>query len=88
MQKPFYIYALVSHRDNRIYVGMSQDVLRRLNEHNKGKVKSTKPFAPWDLFFSEEAGNAIQARALEKYYKSASGKRKLRAILSNLPPFE
>jgi len=67
---------------------MSQDISRRLNEHNQGKVKSTKPFAPWKMFFSELAGNAMQARALEKYYKSASGKRKLRAILSNLPPFE
>ncbi|HOP03519.1 MAG TPA: GIY-YIG nuclease family protein [Tenuifilaceae bacterium] len=81
MDNPFFIYALVSQFDGRIYVGMSQDIDRRLTEHNAGKVKSTKGFVPWVLFFKELAGNAEQARTREKYYKAASGKKKLKAIL-------
>ena len=83
MDNPFYVYALVSQIDGRIYVGMSQDLRRRLSEHNQGKVQSTSPYAPWRLFFSEPVGDSEQARVKEKYYKAASGKRKLRAILAN-----
>jgi putative endonuclease len=80
---PFYIYAIVSSR-SRIYVGMSQDIDRRIIEHNTGKVFSTKPYIPWTKFFEEIVGSADQARLLEKYYKSAAGKRKLRGILKTL----
>jgi putative endonuclease len=82
MENSFFVYALVSQFDGRIYVGMSQDVDRRLGEHNAGKVKSTKGFAPWMLFFVELAGNTQQARSRERYYKAASGKKKLKAILN------
>jgi len=81
MDNPFFIYAIVSQVDGRIYVGMSQDVDRRLAEHNAGKVKSTKGFIPWIIFFKELAGSTEQAREREKYYKAGSGKKKLKAIL-------
>ena len=81
MDNPFFIYALVSQVDGRIYVGMSQDIDRRLAEHNSGKVKSTKGFVPWILFFKELAGSSEQARVRKKYYKGGSGKKKLKAIL-------
>jgi putative endonuclease len=81
MDKPFYVYALVSQRDGRIYVGMSRNVEQRLNEHNAGRVKSTKGFTPWELLHYELSGTAEQARAREKYYKAGSGKKKLRAML-------
>ena len=38
----FYVYALRSLKDLRIYVGMTQNIEIRLSEHNKGKTKSTK----------------------------------------------
>ncbi|MDY0254782.1 MAG: GIY-YIG nuclease family protein [Tenuifilaceae bacterium] len=83
MDNLFFVYALVSQIDGRIYVGMSQNVRRRLSEHNQGKVQSTRPYTPWRLFFSEPVGDSEQARIKEKYYKTASGKRKLRAILAS-----
>ena len=86
MDNPFFIYALVSQVDGRIYVGMSQDVQRRLAEHNAGKVKSTKGFAPWSLLYCELSGTADEARAKEKYYKAGSGKKKLKAILHTKVP--
>jgi putative endonuclease len=76
----FHVYAIVSKRDNRIYVGISRDINRRVNEHNGGKVFSTKAFIPWNLLYSEYAGPVEIARNREKYYKSASGKRKLKKI--------
>jgi putative endonuclease len=80
----FFVYALISRSHDRIYVGMSEDVERRLKEHNSGKVSSTKHYLPWERFYSEFAGDTSCARDLEKYYKSAAGKRKLRKILESL----
>ena len=80
----FYIYAIVSLLDNRIYVGMSKNVNQRIHEHNAGKVISTKPFIPWIMFFNQFAGDSKSARKLEKYFKTAAGKKKLRKILISL----
>jgi predicted GIY-YIG superfamily endonuclease len=53
---------------------MSQDPDARLLAHNKGKVSSTKAYAPWTRFFLEAVGdNTSIAREKEKYYKSNRG---------------
>ena len=80
----FYVYALLSNVNGRIYVGMSQDPYKRLIEHNKGKTLSTRPYVPWRLFYKEYCGPSHEAREREKYFKSSAGKRRLRAILNSL----
>ena len=80
----FYLYALVSLIDGRIYVGIAHDPEKRLIEHNSGKTKSTKGFVPWKLFYTEFCGIAAIARSREIYFKSSAGKRRLRAILNSL----
>ncbi len=68
-------------KDRRIYVGMSDNPLKRLAEHNNGKTKSTKGFVPWKLFFTKQFATRKEARENEKYYKSGSGKEKLKAMI-------
>ncbi len=51
----FYVYALRSLKDLRIYVGMTQNIEIRLSEHNKGKTKSTKGCKPWELIFCKRS---------------------------------
>ncbi len=80
----FYIYALVSEKDGTIYVGMTTDLKRRLNEHNSGKSKYSKGHSPWRLFHSELAGNSKVARLREKYFKTSAGKKRLKAILESI----
>lgn len=66
----YFIYAIKSEKDGRIYVGMSSNIERRLKEHNKGEVVSTKGFRPWILIFFENCGiDRIYARKREKYWK-------------------
>ena len=79
----FYLYAIVSERDGVIYVGISNDCLKRLAEHNSGKSQYTKGHTPWRLFYSEFVGDTTLARFREKYFKTASGKRRLKAILES-----
>ena len=79
----FYTYAISSQIRNYIYVGLSGDIDRRLSEHNSGKNKTTKPYLPFILIYSEEHETRIKARLREKYFKSGVGREKLRIIRDN-----
>ncbi|MGB3228197.1 MAG: GIY-YIG nuclease family protein [Saprospiraceae bacterium] len=74
MVERYFVYVIKSETHNRFYVGMSEDVVRRLKEHNNGKTKSTKSYKPWLLFFIEAFGSREEARKREKYLKSGYGK--------------
>ena len=80
----FFVYAIASLNRNYIYVGLSQDLARRLKQHNDGHEKTTRPYRPFLLIYSEACANRIDARAREKYWKSGTGKRKLRKMRDNL----
>ena len=73
MKCSVYIIYSIGHRKS--YVGISEDVQRRLAEHNRRSVKSTKPFVPWILVYEEVVGTITEARIKEKYLKSAAGRR-------------
>jgi putative endonuclease len=79
----FSIYAIKSIKHNFIYVGMTENLDERLVRHNKGYVKSTKRFAPFHLFYSENCEDGLEARKRERFLKSTSGKRFLKSILNN-----
>ncbi len=40
----FFVYAFKSIERNYIYVGLTDNINRRLNEHQMGKNKTSKPF--------------------------------------------
>ena len=76
-----YVYALASKNRNYIYVGMTNDVTRRLNEHNTGENRSTKAYAPFTLIYTERLSTRIEARIKEKYFKSGVGKEFLKKLI-------
>jgi hypothetical protein len=45
----YYVYVLLSEKDERFYTGSTNDLKRRLDEHNAGKVESTKRRKPLKL---------------------------------------
>ncbi len=73
-----FVYVLNSLVKNYIYVGQTNHVIRRFHEHNNGREKTTRPYAPFELINSWVCADRNSARQLEKYFKSSSGKRKLR----------
>ena len=79
----YYVYAISSLERNYIYVGLTNNIERRLSEHNTGKNKTTKPYSPFIIIYSEECSDRIEARIKEKYFKSGIGKEKLRIIRDN-----
>ncbi len=75
------VYVLESIGTNKLYTGITNNLDRRIQEHNKGKSRFTKVYAPWRLIYSETHPNYEQARLREKYLKSAAGKKFLQKQL-------
>jgi putative endonuclease len=76
----FFIYAIKSKVRNYIYVGMTNNVERRLIEHNNGENRSTKAYKPFVLIYTEAFPTRIEAREKEKYLKSGIGKEYLKSL--------
>lgn len=70
----FFVYAIKSEKDGRLYKGFTTDLKRRLKEHNQGKTKSTKGFVPWNLVYFEQVESRSLAREREKFLKSGKGR--------------
>ena len=71
----WYVYVLKSVNHPFIYIGSTNDVDRRLEEHNAGLNQSTKHCIPYDLLEAYVAVRTEEkARKLEKYFKAGSGK--------------
>ena len=79
----FTVYAISSLKPNYIYVGMTSNLEDRINRHNKGYEKTTKPYAPFKTIYTEKCNTRIEARRIEKYWKSGIGKEKLKAMLND-----
>ncbi|MCA6073473.1 GIY-YIG nuclease family protein [Fulvivirga sedimenti] len=77
-----YVYVLQSLKDRRHYVGITKDIDKRVNEHNSGRTRSTKPYRPWVLIRVEQYPTRIEARNREKYLKSGCGKELIKRYWS------
>ena len=70
----WYVYVLRSLKDNNIYIGSTNDVGRRLYQHNSAEVDSTKSRIPFTLEAYIAVKNKAKALDLEQYFKTGSGK--------------
>ena len=70
-----YVYLLrsLSH-PNQHYVGSTQDIHRRLKEHNTGGSSHTNKFVPWKCVVAICFTDDAKADAFERYLKSGSGR--------------
>ncbi|MGB0934509.1 MAG: GIY-YIG nuclease family protein [Alphaproteobacteria bacterium] len=69
----YYVYFL-ELSNNNIYVGFSSSLKQRINAHNDGQVQATKSFLPAKLKSYIAVETKEKALALEKYFKTGSGK--------------
>lgn len=79
----FYTYVLLSLKDKEHYVGYTNNLRKRLEEHNAGKNLSTKPRRPLKLIYFEACLNEDDAKQREKYLKGTIGRRYLAKRLWN-----
>jgi len=71
-----YVYVLKSSADSELYVGSTNDLKRRLREHNTGKSYSTNWRGPFELIYYEAYKNIDDARIREKALKLRGNSRK------------
>ncbi len=79
----YFVYMLQSLKDNRTYVGYTNDFERRLKEHNSGKSRATKYRTPFKLLFKEEFVDLAEAKKRELWWKSSAGRRRLKEYFNN-----
>lgn len=79
----FYVYLLLLNNNN-IYKGSTNNLKRRITEHNSGQVDSTKNFRPLKLIHYECYLKESDARRREKYLKTTEGGRFLKQQIKDL----
>ena len=77
------IYILKSKIKNHFYVGHTNNLEKRLNSHNRGRVKSTKSCKPWKIIYTENFGNKHDAFKREKQIKSYKGGEAFKKLINN-----
>lgn len=74
----YFVYILLSCKDKRTYVGYTKNLEIRLQQHNAGRVKATKFRRPLQLLHFEKFQTLGEAKQRELWWKSSSGRIKLK----------
>ena len=74
----YYTYILKSKKNGTWYTGSTNDLRKRLAEHNNAKSAYTKKHAPFYVIYYEACLNEQDARSRELFLKSGMGKRYLK----------
>jgi len=82
----WYTYILYSEKINRYYVGYTDDVDRRLNQHNEGWGKYTKRGIPWRVEYSESYDKKSEAMKRERQIKRMKSWEHIEELESDVSP--
>lgn len=77
----YWVYLLQSQLNKKLYIGITNNLRRRLQEHNLGKSSSTRQSRPWELIYVEGYASIDDAKSREKnlkYFGKAYGQLKRR----------
>ncbi|MDD5146420.1 MAG: GIY-YIG nuclease family protein [Candidatus Pacebacteria bacterium] len=78
----YFVYSIKSLNKRYTYIGITDNIERRVNQHNRGYNRTTKPYAPFELILSESYGSRKEARKREKYLKSGYGRELIQFIVN------
>lgn len=69
--------------NGQLYIGLTGNLKRRVQEHKKGKSSFTSKRLPLKIIFYEAFNNRKDAEKRERYLKTSKGKYTLKAMLKN-----
>jgi len=75
-----FVYVLLSSKDQKHYIGLTNNLERRLAEHNSSKVKSTMYRRPLKLIYYESFNSRSEAALREKFFKTGKGREYLKKL--------
>ncbi len=67
---PYFVYILLSLKDEKLYVGCTENLERRIKDHNQGKVIATVKRRPLEIIYSEKLDDKSEAFNRERFLKS------------------
>ncbi len=82
----FWVYIMTNQHDSVLYIGVTNDLTRRISEHRSGNVPSfTERYKCHKLLYQEHYSEAEEAIAREKQLKRGSRAKKV-ALIEQLNP--
>ena len=78
---PFYVYILHSEEMDRYYIGQTANLEKRVVRHNKGYVKSTRGYRPWQMVYYENYESRSESMVRERYLKSLKSKIAIKELV-------
>ena len=79
----FFVYILKSLKDNKYYIGQTENVNERFGMHNRGLVTSTRLRRPFVIIKTEEFVTRSEARKRENYLKKLKGGNEFKKIINH-----
>ena len=79
----WYVYVLLSLKDNQFYIGTTNDLSRRVQQHQRGENISTAKRLPVELLYFEGHLSKEDTLRRERYFKSTKGRVTLRQMLKS-----
>lgn len=79
----YHVYILKSLKDERYYIGQTDNLEKRLLQHKGGRVKSTRFRRPFVLVKKETFAARGEARKRENYLKKLKGGNEFKKIIEN-----
>jgi len=80
----YYVYLLLSKKDKQFYIGYTNDLKRRISEHNAGLSFATRHRRPLMLIYYEAYLDWSDAKNREKYLKGGNGRKQIKIQLKSV----
>ena len=77
----FWVYIIKSIKNGRYYVGQTNNIKRRIIDHNRGKDHSSKIGMPWVLQISKLVTTRKDAMRLEKSLKKLKSRERIEQFI-------
>jgi len=79
----YFVYILQSIKNNKYYIGSTNNLERRISEHNSGKTKSLKYLTPLKIVFYKKYERESDARLVERKLKKFKNKSIIESIIKD-----
>ncbi|OGY12149.1 MAG: hypothetical protein A3H88_01660 [Candidatus Blackburnbacteria bacterium RIFCSPLOWO2_02_FULL_44_9] len=78
----YFVYILQNIQTKWSYKGLTSNLEKRLPQHFSGKVASTRSRLPLHLVHVEVCNSRLEARKLEKFFKTGYGRELIKELSS------
>ena len=79
----YFVYILISIKTQKRYIGYTNDLRRRIEEHNRSRKGFDYRNKPFELMCYKVVSNRNEAIGLEKYLKSLKGGNQFKNIVKS-----